>query len=147
MQKTKAPDRESKAWKLTEWVAKFCSAVFNRRFKPSRAVYEQISSAMNEYGYTEDDIKLAYWAAKCIPGEWLGLKIEAREIGPDLVVRHKGGHNSITGKPAKQWLDDLTSRSGEMNPVIVGRVLNFALPQEMREEEKELLDREGIKYE
>ena len=69
--KPKAPNRDSREWELTVWVAKFCSAVYSRRLRPSRAVYEEICSATLDHGYTRDEIRLAYWASKCIPGEWL----------------------------------------------------------------------------
>jgi hypothetical protein len=147
MAPSKAPNKNSEAWKLTEWVARFCSAVFNRRLGPSRAVYEQIDSALNVYGYTPESIKLAYWGAKCIPDQWLGNRIEARDVGPELVVRHKGGQNKETGKPAVQWLDDLSSRSGEMNRIVVGYVLKHLVPEDMKAGEKALLESEGIEYE
>ena len=143
----KAPDRESPEWKLTEWVAKFCSAVFGRRLRPSRAVYEEIVSATLDHGFTAAEIKLAFWACRCVRGTWVGQRLEAGDVGPALVLRHRGGINSQTGKPAQRFLDDLLERVEEMNPATVGHVLRTLVPDDMRDDEERLLTNEGIKYE
>ena len=145
--KSKAPNRESPAWKLTEWVARFCSAVFDRRLRPSRAVYEEIVSATLDHGFTAAEIKLAFWACKCVRGNWVGTRLEAGDVGPALVLRHRGGHNKETGKPAQRFLDDLLERVEEMNPVTVGHVLRHLIPEDMINDEERLLKNEGIKYE
>jgi hypothetical protein len=121
--------------------------VFGRRLRPSRAVYEEIISAKLDYGFTTAEIKLAFWAAKCVRGTWIGARLENGDVGPALVLRHRGGMNNQTGKPAQRFLDDLLERVDEMNPITVGHVLKNLIPKDMHDDEERLLKNEGIKYE
>jgi hypothetical protein len=99
-----------------------------------------------ESGYTHDELRLAFWVARCISGEtWLKSAL-MKDLSPDIVLRHKGHTNPKTGQPAKRWLDELTSRANETNPILVGAVLQ-KLPAEMIDDERELLKRMEVAFE
>lgn len=140
--------RNEFAWKLNEHLVKFVNAAFGRILRPSRTLYDAIVSAL-EAGYTEDDLRLAFWCARCISGPlWVKDALmsgydKGPAASPDHVLRFKGGMNTTTGAPAKRWLDDLVSRAGEVNPITVEMILK-SLPQDMQEEERKLLERTGV---
>ena len=127
-------------------IVRFFNAAFARKVIGSRALIEAIVSA-EDAGYTHDEMRIAFWAARCLDDgdNWLRGVLKSG-AGPELVLRHAGHVNPITGKPAKRWLDDLTSRIRETNPAIVGRILN-SLPEDMREDEASLLERMEVAYE
>lgn len=143
------PDRDSELWKLNVHLTRFVNVVFGRKLRPSLALYDAIVSAESA-GYTHDDMRLAYWVARCIVGDgWLKSTLQAmgdNALSPDILLRHHGGINPKTGQPAKRWLDELVSRASETNPMLVGSVLG-RLPEDMIEGERELLRRNEVPFE
>lgn len=138
-------DPESETWKLTERLTRFTNAAFGRRLRPSRALHEAVVSAV-ESRYTFDEMRLAFWVARCISGEgWLKTALQ-EDLSPDIVLRHKGHVNPKSGQPARRWLDELISRANETNPTLIGAVLR-RLPADMIEEEAALLKRMEVPYE
>lgn len=143
---TEAPSLESESWKLTEHLTRFTNLVFGRKLRASRALHDAVVSA-EESGYTHDEMRLAFWVARCISGEtWLKTALQKDQLSPDIVLRHKGHTNPKTGQPAKRWLDELVSRANETNPLLVGAVLS-KLPADMIEGERELLTRMEVAFE
>lgn len=141
-------NKESDSWLLNVHITKFVNAVFGRKGRPSLAMYDAILSA-EEAGYSHDDMRLAFWVARCLPGdEWLAknLHMDGAKLDPELVLRHHGHINPKTGNPAKRWLDHLTSRADETNPMLVGAVLR-KLPPDMIDGERELLQRMKVALE
>ena len=135
----KKPDRSSDAWLLAERITKFVNSAFGRklgRLGPSRNLVDAVQAALDN-GYSQEEIRMAFWAARCIPRTWIGEQL-AQSIQPELALRHKGGMNTITSKPAVRWLDDLVEKVGEINPRIAAAVLKN-LPEEMQATEAELL--------
>ncbi len=145
MAKTKRNERDVVAYPLAEYITKFVNAVFGRRLGllgPSRSLQQAIKGAL-ECGYTQDEIRMAFWAARCIPGEsWINKQLQG-DLQPEIVLRHSGGMNKITGKPAARWLDDLIEKADEINRPLV-KVTLEALPEEMIDSERELLKRVGV---
>lgn len=138
----KVAKRNEEAWALTEHVTRFFNSAFNRNLGPSRAIYDAVVGAL-EAGYSRDELRVAFWVARCVTGDaWMKDALQ-NDMFPDIVLRFKGGMNTKTGVPAKRWLDELTSRAGETNPVLVGAILD-RLPPEMRAGEVELLTRNQI---
>ena len=143
--KTRDLLRDEESWSLNEHVTRFVNAAFGRRLRPSRALYDAVRAA-RESGYTGDECRLAFWVARCVSGDfWIKERLTAAEIGPEIILRHKGGINNQTGKPAKRWLDDLLSRASETNPRLVSEVL-IRLPEDMQDEERQLLERMDVVY-
>lgn len=138
-------DPESESWKLNERLTRFTNAAFGRRLRPSRSLHEAIISA-EEAGYTHDEMRLAFWVARCIAGEgWLKVALQ-KDLSPEIVLRHKGHTNPKTGQPARRWLDDLVSRANETSPALVGGVLR-KLPPDMNSDERDLLLRMEVPFE
>jgi hypothetical protein len=152
LSKRSAPDKTSEEWKLTEHITRFANVAYERRLRPSRALYDAICSA-KEGGYTNDEIRIVFWVARSInltEGDMVGgvawLKTTLMSHGSlELVLRHKGGVNPVTGVQAKQWLDDLLSRIDETNPNVI-RVVLSQLPEDMQAGEKALFDRMEVEY-
>lgn len=140
----KTIDKSSREWKLTEHLTRFVNEVFGRRLRPSRAVFDAVVDALDA-GYDADELRIAFWAARCLKGEWIGSELQS-SLPAHVVLRFHGGMNTTTGKPAVRWLDDLSSRAPEMNSRLVGIVLD-TLPEDMRESERELLKRQGVTIE
>lgn len=151
MSQPSAPDKESTEWALTEHITTFANVAFERKLRPSRALYDAILSA-KEDGYTDDEIRIVFWVARSVSvvGDELGgvawLKNSLMNHGSlELVLRHKGRINPITGVAAKRWLDDLLSRIDETNPNVLYAILG-QLPNDMRQDEMALFERMGVKY-
>lgn len=138
---------EDPVWKLAEHLTTFVNLVFGRRLRPSRAFYEAIADALDEGGYTDAELRLAFWVARCLPEYWMKSAL-SEDMSPDIVLRFKGGMNAQTGKPSKKWLDELLSRASETNPTIVGKVLEklgeTPTGAAMVDGERDLLKRMGV---
>lgn len=140
MPKRQSPRRDDETWQLNEHVTRFINAAFGRKLRPSRALHDAICAAI-ESGYSHDEIRIAFWVARCASGvAWIKDRMMAGDADTEIVLRHKGGMNPSTGKPAKRWLDDLLSRASETNPSLVNGVLT-RLPKEMIDGERDLLRR------
>jgi len=138
--KRPSPNRDDETWRLNEHVTRFVNVAFGRKLRASRALHDAICSAL-EAGYSQDEVRIAFWVARCASGDaWLKERIMAADIGIEIVLRHKGGMNASTGKPAKRWLDELLSRASETNPSLLAGVL-VRLPQDMIDGERKLLRR------
>ena len=144
-------DRTSAEWQLADRVTTFMNLVFRRRLRTSRALYDAIASA-RESGYTEDEIRIAPWVVRTAktdtenPGGLYWLKQHLSVGGsPDLIYRHKGRTNPVTGQPAKRWLDEALSRIDETNPRMIS-VLLERFPKQMRDEEEALFKRMKVNY-
>lgn len=143
------PGDDDVDWALTRHLTAFVNAAFGRRLRPSLSLYDAVRAAV-EAGYTGDEIRLAFWVARCGNDAWLKDALRADGVtdqrgrtyhmGPDVVLRHKGGLNTMTGNAAKRWLDDLLSRASETSPALVAAILR-ELPAEMRPDELSLLQR------
>lgn len=138
MQKRTRPDSQDELWKLTEHITRFVNVAFGRRLRPSRSLYDAVKAAF-ESGYTNEEMRLAFWVARCLVGDQWIKEVLAHDMTPELVLRHKGGINSRTGIPAKRWLDEMLARAGETNPTIVEAVVKN-LPDDMRDGEVSLLN-------
>lgn len=145
MRKGKRPDEGSAEFRLAHHLTAFVNAAFGRSLRTSRALVEAAQEAL-EAGYTEDELRTAFWTTAGLQGYWLRTALRDGMIGPEIVLRFKGGTNSQTGKPAKRWLDETIARAHETNPLIVGMTLR-RLPAEMLADEKALLGRVKIDYE
>jgi len=144
MSKRRQREPSKDAVQLAEHITKFVNAAFGRklgRLGPSRNLIDAIDTAM-EAGYTRDEIRIVFWAARCTTNSWIGTALAAK-AQPELVLRHSGGMNTITGKPAKRWLDDLLDEVGEINSNLARAILR-SLPEEMRAEELKLLQEAEI---
>lgn len=132
--------RDPIALALTEHLTTFVNVAFGRRLGllgPSRSLYDAVVSALED-GYTDAEMRLAFWIARCLPGdEWIKMQLQGT-LAPEIVLRHLGKTNPVTGKPSVRWLDDLLARAGEVNPVVVATVLG-SLPDDIRQGERELL--------
>lgn len=138
------PSETDPLWILTVKITRFMNVAFGRRLRPSRAMYDAIVSA-TEAGYTEEEIRIAYWTARCIAGDvWLKEAL-SKDLSPEIVLRHHGGINPKTGQPAKRWLDDMISRVGETNRVLIAQVYK-KLPDDMKEEERKLLEEMNVAW-
>jgi hypothetical protein len=145
MKKAVPPSPDDPSWALADRCTKFFNVAFGRKLRTSRALRDAVFSAL-EAGYSEDDVRIAFWVARCLSGEgWLKDALQG-DMSPDVILRFKGGTNPTTGKPAKRWLDELTSRASETKPLMVGNVL-ARLPQDMIEEERALLGRMSVSIE
>jgi hypothetical protein len=134
------PSADDPRWRLAERIVLFVNTVFDRKLRTSRALYDAVVSALDN-GYTEDEIRIACWAARCTEN-WL-REMLGEGLGPEYILRFKGGTNPETGKEAKRWLDEMSSRIDEMNPIVVGRVLKL-FPDDFQKEEREFLTRLGV---
>jgi hypothetical protein len=139
------PSKDDPNWKLAEHITEFVNIVFGRRLRASRALYAAVVEA-KESGYTDDEIRIAYWAAAGLGGYWVRQALK-EDMSPEIVLRHKGGTNPRTGQPAQRCLDDLLARLGETNAVITKATLE-QLEQKMgpgyAEEENQLLKRMNV---
>lgn len=144
-QRTLLTDNQDESLALADHITSFFNVAFGRHLKTSRATQQAISEAL-EAGYTTDEIRLAFWSARCIAGEQWIKDVLRKDATPELALRHKGGLNTATMRYARRWLDELSSRIGETDPTLVGHFL-ARLPEEMRESERELLRRNSISWE
>ncbi|SRR5260221_245367 len=133
------------AHRIAATITKFVNIVFERRLGLSREVIDAVSDALDA-GYSEDEIRIAFWTTRCASDSWLGDQIRDKAFGPEIVLRFKGGMNSRTAQPAKRWLDDCISRAPEMLPSLVTATLN-QLPEEWRKEERTRLVRNFVQVE
>ncbi len=133
------PDAEALAAKLIC----FFNAAFGRNIRGSREFVHSVSSALWD-GYHSDELRLAFWVARCSTGKaaWLGEQLRG-DMLPHIILRHHGRLNNVTGKEAKRWLDDLLARANEANQPMM-QALFVSLPEEMRDDEKQLLMRNGL---
>jgi len=143
--KRKQQVKDSASWKLMEHVTRFSNHAWSRQLRSSRSLASAIESALED-GYSEDEVRLAFWCARCvIHDNWLKSAIgDECHLPPEIVLRHDGGINNQTGKPAVRWLDVLLSRADEMATRVVEEVMN-SLPEDMRAGERELLTRMKVK--
>ena len=138
--------RSIEAFRIAEHCTSFVNNAFTRRLGkmgPSFALVDAVQEALDS-GYTEDQIRICYWSARCTQN-WLREQLSGT-IQPEIALRHKGSMNTITGKPAVRWLDDLVERVGEINPRVAYAVLK-SLPESMQKAESELLVRAGVSIE
>ena len=138
------PARTKEATDLAAHITQFVNITFGRslgRLGPSRNLCDAVQEAL-DHGYTPIEIRMAFWAARCIPDSWITTTLSG-SAQPEIVLRHKGGMNTITGKPAKRWLDDLVDAVGEINPRLASAVLRV-LPEKMQNDERDLLEQAGI---
>ena len=143
------PDRHddpilAKAQALAPHVTRFFNVAFSRKTRPgSRLLVDGVYDALRD-GYSEDEIRIAFWVARCVTGKatWLSEQLKA-DLLPHIVLRHHGRLNNVTGKEAKRWLDEMLERLPEAN-VAMMQALFSALPEDMRPGEKELLARMGV---
>jgi hypothetical protein len=142
---TKCNTVSAGAYRIADNVTNFVNKAFGRKLGlmgPSRSLQQAVQKALNN-GYTEDEIRIAYWAARCVPGEsWINKQLHA-DLQPEIILRHSGGMNKITGKPAVRWLDDLVEKAAEINKPLARATLEI-LPECMRMSEEALLGRVGI---
>ena len=139
MAKRAAPSKDDEHWKLAEHITRFVNNAFGRRLRPSRALYDAIRAAA-ESGYSSDEMRTAFWVARCLSGDQWLKEVLQNDMSPEIVLRHKGGINPKTGSPSKRWLDELLARASETNSSLVVAILG-RLPEDMRAGEDELLDR------
>jgi hypothetical protein len=139
--KTRHPSAET----LSARLVRFFNVAFGRNVRGSREFVDAVSSALND-GYHEDELRLAFWVARCSAGKaaWLTEQLRG-DMLPHIVLRHHGRLNNVTGKEAKRWLDDLLARAGEANPTMMKALFN-QLPADMQDEEQALLVRMGMKW-
>jgi len=133
------PEAEALAEKLT----RFFNVAFGRNIRGSREFTHAVSTALWD-GYHADELRLAFWVARCSTGKaaWLGEQLRG-DMLPHIVLRHQGRLNNVTGKEAKRWLDDLLARANEANRPMM-QALFASLPEEMKEDEAQLLTRNGL---
>lgn len=145
MEKTKKPTHPS-AEDLSITLIRFFNLAFGRNVRGSREFIESVSTALWA-GYYPDELRIAFWVARCSSGKasWLGEQLRG-DMLPYIVLRHQGRLNNVTGKEAKRWLDDLLARAGEMNPVMVKALLEV-LPEDVRASEGAMLSGMGVKIE
>jgi len=144
MAKTKTrPDNNDPAWVLAEHLVKFTNVSLGRKLRPSRALYDAVTEALDA-GYTQDDLRVAFWSAVGLPNHWIRRALR-EDLSPEVLLRFKGGTNPKSGVPAKRWLDELVARADETNPVLIGQTLS-RLPQQMRDCEREFLTKVGMSF-
>ncbi len=145
MAKTKSSLVHVRTYNIADNITHFVNNVFGRKLGlmgPSRSLQQAVQKALDD-GYTEDEIRMAFWAARCVTGEsWINKQLQG-DLQPEIVLRHSGGMNKITGKPAMRWLDDLVEKAAEINKPLVRATLE-TLPESMRPREEELLKRVGV---
>lgn len=134
------------AERLTAHITRFFNAAFGRHTTGSRELVDAVLSALAD-GYSEDEIRIAYWIARCVTGKaaWLSEQLRSG-LMPGIVLRHHGRLNNITGKEAFRWLDDLLARRLETNRAMM-KSLWASLPEDMKEDERALLARMGVTIE
>jgi hypothetical protein len=144
MKATKVAHPESD-W-LTVHLVEFFNVAFSRNIRGSREFSESVSAALWD-GYTPDEIRLAFWVARCSTGKaaWLGEQLRG-DLLPHIVLRHHGRLNNVTGKEAKRWLDDLLARAGEINVPMMKSLFN-SLPDRLKDNEQALLVKMGMRWE
>lgn len=134
----------AKANVLAPHITRFFNVAFGRKTRPgSRLLVDGIFDALKD-GYSEDEIRIAFWVARCVTGKaaWLSEALRA-DLLPHIVLRHHGRLNNVTGKEAKRWLDEMLERLPESN-VGMMKSLHGMLPEDMRPGERELLARMGV---
>jgi hypothetical protein len=131
------------AEQLSLHLTQFFNAAFGRRTTGSRELVDAVTSALAD-GYSEDEVRIAFWIARCVTGKaaWLSEQLRS-DLMPHIVLRHHGRLNNITGKEAKRWLDDLLARRLEVNQAMVKSLLE-KMPPSMQADEIELLKRMGV---
>lgn len=136
------PDAEA----LAKHLIRFFNIAFRRNIRGSREFVDAVSDALNDK-YPADEIRLAFWVARCSSGKatWLSERLRT-DMLPHIVLRHHGRVNNQTGKEAMRWLDDLLARANEASKSML-QALFESLPDDMKPGEKELLDRLGLRWE
>jgi hypothetical protein len=131
------------AERLSAHITRFFNVAFGRHTVGSRELVGAVLDALAD-GYSEDEIRIAFWIARCVTGEaaWLSERLRSTLL-PPVVLRHHGRLNNITGKEAMRWLDDLLARRLETNQAMM-KSLWSSLPEDMKEDERELLARMGV---
>ena len=134
------------AAEVADKIVRFFNFAFNRNVRGSRELLHHVSTALKN-GYAEDELRLAFWVARCSTGKasWLSDQLKS-DLLPHIVLRHQGRLNNITGKEAKRWLDDLLARAGEINVPMMKALFN-SLPDDMKDSEQALLVRMGMRWE
>jgi hypothetical protein len=110
------------ARQLTDAVVRFVNLAWGRHLRSSLGLAEAVQEALDD-GYTEDQVRAAYWSAACQDGFIRGVLTTGEGGSPELCLRHKGGTNNETGKAAKRWLDLLWETVGEMRPTLITNLL------------------------
>jgi hypothetical protein len=131
------------AERLAGRLVKFFNVAFERNIRGSREFIHSVSAALWS-GYHQDELRLAFWVARCSTGKaaWLCEQLRG-DMLPHIVLRHHGRLNNVTGKEAKRWLDDLLARAGEANQPMM-KALFESLPEDMKDDEAALLTRMGL---
>ena len=131
------------AERLSLHITRFFNAAFGRRTTGSRELVDAVTGALAD-GYSEDEIRIAFWIARCVTGKaaWLSEQLRS-DLMPHIVLRHHGRLNNVTGKEAKRWLDDLLARRLEVNTQMLKSLLGI-VPPDMQADEIELLKRMGV---
>lgn len=142
--KVAPPRPDDSGWALTEHVTRLVNALFRRRLRASRSLYDAITEALDA-GYREDELRVVPWVARCLFQGWITGAL-ARDLPPEILYRFKGGMNPKSGQPARRWLDELLARAGEVAPDLVSAKLRD-MPEDMREGEKALLTRMAVTFE
>lgn len=138
---------DAKRWEAAESLAyhitDFFNVAFGRRTAASRQFIEAIYGALTDR-YTANEIRIAFWAARCLTGKaaWLSDRLRA-DLLPHIVLRHSGRINNITGKESVRWLDELLARLPEISTPMVTALLK-SLPEHMQQSERELLNHMGV---
>lgn len=152
MEKEKKRPIHPEAKDLAIHLVKFFNVAFGRnigKIRPegSDEFLYHVSEALWDK-YSNDEIRIAFWIARCLTGNaaWLSEQLRSGSVLPHVVLRHKGRLNNQTGKEAKRWLDDLIARAGEANQVMM-KSLFGTLPESMHDEERDLLARMGMELE
>lgn len=136
-----------KARDLADHVTKFFNVAFGRKTRPgSRLLVDGVYDALKD-GYSPDEIRIAFWVARCVTGKaaWLSEALRA-DLLPHIVLRHHGRLNNVTGKEAKRWLDEMLERLPEASTAMM-KSLYAILPDDMKQGERELLARMGVQIE
>lgn len=137
------PDPQARG--LADKIVKFVNLTWGRKLRPSLGLVQAVDEAL-EAGYTPDQIRAVYWTAACGGDDFIKRVLHPREgRGPELALRHKGGTNPDSGKPAVRWLDALWEKVGEMDgrqvAALVIRLRSIGMSENEISEELALLDR------
>ena len=136
-------ERWDAAEKLAAHLTAFFNVAFSRRTACSRQFIEAIYAALEDR-YKSDEIRMAFWAARCLTGKATWLSDRLREdLLPHIILRHSGRINNQTGKESVRWLDELLARVPEVSMPMVAALLK-SLPADMQQGERELLNRMGV---
>jgi hypothetical protein len=129
---------------LMEQLTKFFNVAFQRKTAGGIEFLGEIIRALRD-GYGPEELRVAYWVARCLTGKasWLSGALRG-DLLPSIVLRHDGGINPKTGKPAVRWLDDMLARRMEVSHAMV-QALYDNLPDDLKESEKEIVPLMGVK--